>query len=156
MRLTLYLCAACLVAAAVVLLTVHPAAATLGEKADSVTPDRKALSAVQRPSVTRQNYTVHELDAGGNVVREYVSPSGVVFAIAWSGLSHPDLGTLLGAYVGGYRQALQRTPRERGKRHFRVNANGAVVEKWGHMRNVHGRAYVPALLPSGVNIDEIE
>ncbi len=155
MRLTLYLCATCLLTAAV-LLTVHPAAATLGEKAGSLAADRKALSAVQRASVTRQNYTVQELDAGGNVVREYVSPSGVVFALAWSGLSHPDLRPLLGTYAGQYRQALQRTPRERGKRHFMVNADGVVVEKWGHMRNVHGRAYVPALLPSGVSIDEIE
>ena len=30
-----------------------------------------------------------------------------------------------------------------------------VVEKWGHMRNLQGRAYAPALLPPGVSSDEI-
>jgi len=30
-----------------------------------------------------------------------------------------------------------------------------VVETWGHMRAMRGRAYVPALVPAGVALDEI-
>ena len=41
-------------------------------------------------------------------------------------------------------------------RHFRaVRGQRVVVERWGHMRSLHGRAYDPALFPAGVKIDEI-
>jgi hypothetical protein len=31
-----------------------------------------------------------------------------------------------------------------------------VVERWGHMRDLHGRAYLPALLPDGVTVDDLQ
>jgi hypothetical protein len=139
-----------------IFLPVRQAMATLGELSESVDTDRKAFSAVQRAPITRQGYTIHEFQTGSNVVREYISPSGVVFAVAWNGLSQPDLTTLLGSYLGEYQEALRQMPRERGKRQFKVKTNGIIVEKWGHMRSVHGRAYIPALIPSGVCIDEIK
>ena len=149
----------CSIFLGLVLITVlagRPATATLGEPAESAGSGRKSLSAANRASVTHPGYTIREYDNGGNMVREYVNQSGIVFAVAWSGLSHPDLTPLLGSYAGEYREALAKTPRERGKRHFRVEANRVVVEKWGHMRSVRGRAYIPALFPSGVNSDEIK
>ena len=139
-----------------IVLAVRAATAALGEPAGSAFSDHRPLSAANRASVTHPGYTVREYDNGGNMVREYINQSGIVFAVAWSGLSHPDLTPLLGSYAGEYREALAKTPRERGKRHFRVEANRVVVEKWGHMRSVRGRAYIPALLPSGVNSDEIK
>ena len=142
--------------AAFTLATAHQAQATLGESVDSVASDRKAFSAVQHATLARNGYTVQELKSDANVVREYISPSGVVFGIAWNGLSHPDLTTLLGTYVGDYQQALQRSASQKGKRHMQVKANRVVVEKWGHMRNMQGRAYIPALIPSGVSINEIK
>ena len=48
------------------------------------------------------------------------------------------------------------SPREPGRRNQKVETNRIVVEKWGHMRNLQGRAYVPALIPAGVSIDEIK
>ena len=89
-------------------------------------------------------------------MREYVSPSGVVFGIAWSGLVPPDLTQLLGSYAPEYQEALQQTPRQKGSRHLRVETPGVIVEKWGHMRNLQGRAYAPALIPPGVSVDEIK
>jgi hypothetical protein len=139
-----------------IFLTGSIAMAALGECADSVISDRKNFSAVQRAPITRNGYTIQEFQSGANVVREFISPTGVVFAVAWNGLSHPDLTTLLGNYLDEYREALRQTPRERGRRQFKVKTNGVVVEKWGHMRSVHGRAYIPALIPSGVSIDEIK
>lgn len=136
--------------------TIQRAQATLGESVNSVESDRKAFSAVQHASMTRNGYTVQEFKSEANVVREYITPSGVVFAIAWNGLSHPDLTSLLGTYVGEYQQALRQTPSQKGKRHLQVKANRVIVEKWGHMRNLQGRAYLPALIPSGVSIDEIK
>lgn len=130
--------------------------ATLGESVDSVETDRKAFSAVQSSATGHKGYTVKEIESDSNLVREYVSPSGVVFGIAWNGLLHPDLSQLLGSYSGEYNNALRKTPRRQGQRRLRVKTNGVVVEKWGHMRNLQGRAYAPALVPEGVNIDEIK
>ncbi len=131
------------------------AGAALGSSADSLTRDRTALSARQRSTSTRTGYTVHEMESDSNVVREYISPSGIVFGIAWDGLIHPDLSTLLGSYAAKYREALKHTPRKPGRRRHQVQTEQLVVEKWGHMRNLQGRAYAPALIPPGVSIDDI-
>jgi hypothetical protein len=135
---------------------VQRAEAVLGESADSVDSDRKVLSAVRGATTVRDGYTVHEVSSGATTVREYVSPAGTVFAVAWNGLAHPDLTLLLGAYAGEYENALQQTPRKRGQRTLRVQANRVVVEKWGHIRNLQGRAYAPDLIPPGVSIDAIK
>jgi len=42
------------------------------------------------------------------------------------------------------------------RRHFVVRTDRVVVEKWGHVRNLQGRAYPPALIPLGVSVDEIK
>lgn len=133
------------------------AQAALGESADSVASDRKALSAVQRATTVRNGYTVQEFALDGTFVREYVSPSGIVFGIAWNGLTYPDLTPLLGSYATEYQAALRQTPRRPGLRRYQmVKTDRIVVQKWGHMRNRQGRAYVPALVPPGVSIDEIK
>jgi hypothetical protein len=141
---------------AAVLAVAQRAQATLGESVDSVAKDRTALSAVQRSAKILSGYTVHEVESDSTSVREYSSPSGVVFGIAWNGLIHPDLNQLLGSYGNDYREGLQKTPRHPGRRHHQVNTERVVVEKWGHMRNLQGRAYAPSLIPPGVRVDEIK
>jgi len=142
--------------AAAILASPRQARATLGEPADSVATDRKALSAVRKATTAGSRYTVQEVESDSTIVREYVAPSGVVFGIAWNGLVHPDLTLLLGSYASEYNDALQRTPRKKGLRRLQVKAERVVVEKWGHMRNLQGRAYDPSLIPSGVSVDEIK
>jgi hypothetical protein len=142
--------------AAAAALTPFAARAALGQPEASIDGDRRALAAVARGAVDRGGYTVHELATGGNTVREYVGPGGVVFAVTWSGLAVPDLGPLLGSYAGEYQQATGEAQRVRGRRASRVAGADVVVERWGHMRDRHGRAYLPALLPPGVNVDAIE
>jgi hypothetical protein len=139
-------------------LAISPQAqAVLGESADSVASDRRALSAVQRGTQVHNRYTTEEIASDSTVVREYVSPSGVVFGIAWNGLAYPDLTPLLGSYASDYRAALKEVQRKPGvKRRQVVKTDCVVVEKWGHMRNLRGRAYVPALIPPGVTVDEIK
>lgn len=156
MKIRLYLLFICLGFSVSFFMTAQQALATLGASVDSVESDRKALSASRRAMAVRDGYTVYEIDSDSTVVREYVSSSGVVFGIAWNGLIHPDLDQLLGSYVGEYQKALQQTPRNQGRRNIRLKTDRIVVEKWGHMRNLQGRAYDPALIPSGVNVDEIK
>ena len=155
MKIRLYALFLSLGLSVAILVTVQQAQATLGESADSLTVDRNALSAVRRATTTRNGYTVHELASDSTVVREYTSPTGIVFGIAWNGLIHPDLAQLLGTYAGEYEKALRQTPRQPGRRRLQVRTNRVVVEKWGHMRNLQGRAYAPDLIPPGVSVDEI-
>ncbi|HUI67132.1 MAG TPA: DUF2844 domain-containing protein [Nitrospirota bacterium] len=136
--------------------SVQSAQAALGESADSITSDRLSLSAVQGVTTTLNGYTIHTIESDATKVREYISPNGVVFGIAWNGLIHPDLTPLLGSYAGEYQEALRQTPRKPGRRRLQVKTDHIVVEKWGHMRNLQGRAYAPALIPPGVSIDEIK
>lgn len=140
---------------ATLLPAVRRAEATLGESADSIATDRRALSAARGLTTAGPGYTVQEVTSEATTVREYVSPGGVVFAIAWNGQMHPDLTALLGSYGAEYKQALEKTPRKKGVRHQQVQGTKVIVEKWGHMRNLQGRAYVPTLVPPGVSIDEI-
>ena len=130
--------------------------AVLGGSADSIESDRKALSAAMRGVTARDNYTVQEIYSESNTVREYVSSSGIVFGIAWNGLVYPDITQLLGSYTGEYQEALQKTLHQKGSRRLHVKSQNVIVEQWGHMRDLRGRAYAPALLPPGVSVDEIK
>jgi hypothetical protein len=142
---------------AAVLAGAQQAQAVLGESVDSVTMEQKTLSAARSATTAvHYGYTVQEVKSDATTVREYVSSSGLVFAIAWNGRTHPDLTPLLGSYAGEYQEALQQTPRQPGRRHLQVKTDRVVVEKWGHMRKLQGRAYVPALIPTGVSLDEIK
>jgi hypothetical protein len=132
-----------------------PALAALGGTVASVEADRKALAGIRLPTVARAGHQLHEVEAGGTRVREYVSDSGVVFGVAWEGLTHPDLDTLLGAYGPAWREADHQAARAPGRRHRAVVAPHLVVETWGHMRHVQGRAWDPDLLPPGVTADAI-
>jgi hypothetical protein len=130
--------------------------ASLGDNLASVTKDHKALHATSRTSTTQSAYSVEEITTDASTIREYLSPAGVVFGIAWGGLSHPDLSSLLGSYKNEYQQALQNDTSPRGRRHSQIKSDRVVVEKWGHMRNMKGRAYIPALIPAGVTAYEIQ
>jgi len=141
----------------VILLSVAgPAFATLGGGTGTIIKDHKALKATRRVSTALDKYSVEEMTTDAATVREYVNPAGVVFGIAWSGISHPDLSVLLGDYKKEYEQALKSNQTPRGKRHSDIASANIVVQKWGHMRGMKGRAYVQSLLPSGVTVDEIK
>ncbi len=140
----------------VMLVTAPHTHGALGESVDSVDSDRETLTAVRGATTTHRDYTVHEIKTDSTVIREYVSPSGIVFAVAWNGLVHPGLTELLGSYAGEYQEALRQTPRKHGRRQLQVKTNRVVVEKWGHIRDLKGRAYAPDLIPPGVSIDAIK
>jgi len=82
MKIRLYVFFLSLGLSVAIFVTVQQAQATLGEYVDSITLDRKALSAARRATAVHNGYTVHEIASGSTAVREYVSPSGIVFGIA--------------------------------------------------------------------------
>ena len=104
---------------------------------------------------TRDQYKVHEMQGeAGTTVREYESPEGIIFAVAWEGPVKPDLKQLFGKYYGQYRDAARNTGA--GHRHSTVRHSNLVVRSSGHVRAFSGLAYLPAQVPAGVNIDDLQ
>jgi hypothetical protein len=133
-----------------------PAAAlgALGGNDDSVEADRAQLRASGR-LVASAAYIVHDLQAStGTLVHEYLSTDGVVFAITWSGPFKPDLRQVLGSYFEDFRQA-PRTAEANSRRAHRIEHGELIVQSGGRPRAFFGRAWVPRLVPAGVNADEL-
>ena len=147
----------CITMAICALSAPHSAVASLGGTATTVEADRARLQASLQMTKKPQ-YTVHELRAPNQVVvREFVSPTGIVFGVAWQGPSRPDLEQLLGGYFAHFAQAAKEQKQQQPGRHtLRVEEPGLVVESGGHARAFHGRAYVPQLVPSGVDSEEVQ
>jgi len=102
------------------------------------------------------SYSVHEIQAAsGTVVREYVSSSGKVFAVAWQGPWRPDLRQLLGSYFDQYQQAVKARSARAARSPLHFEQAGLVVHSEGHLRAFVGRAYLPELLPSDIKIEAI-
>jgi len=130
-----------------------PMWAALGEPEQSVQQDR-ARMAGQSKRTEYQSYAVHEITAsGGRVIREYVSPSGTVFAVVWEGPTLPDLSSLLGSYAAAFQQASTTSSRRHGPLMMQVGS--LVVESGGRMRHFRGRAYVTDLIPANISKDVI-
>ena len=129
------------------------AAAALGGDVSTVTSDRQQMQGTLRVANTAQ-YAIHELQGPtATTVREFVSPSGKVFGVAWRGPQMPDLRLLLGESYDAYLSAMVN---RRVKGPVLIELPGLVVRSSGHMRNFSGQAYVPALVPQGVAAEEIK
>lgn len=130
-----------------------PASAALGGSVDSVKADESQMKAARRVA-GRAGYEVHEMTLPtGTVVREFVGNAGTVFAVAWQGPLQPDLNALLGAYFPRFVAAGQVA--HGGHRRLEVRAADLVIDSGGKMRAFAGRAYLPALVPANVAIEEI-
>lgn len=131
-----------------------PAMAELGGNAASIEADLAHLKASRRV-VNAQKYTVHEMHmSSGTVVREFVTAQGQVFAVAWQGPFMPDLRQVLGSYYEPYLNEAKFSRSRRGP--VLVQQTDLVVHSGGHMRAFFGRAYLPQLLPTDVQVDEIK
>jgi len=139
----------------VVSMTVLPgtAFAALGENESTIAAEQAQMNATRR--VTRAStQTIHEMQTpAGHVIREYVSPAGTVFGVTWQGPSKPDLKMLLGTHFNELQPSAQTGVIRRGP--IVIHQPGLVFEMGGHMRAFAGRAYLPQLLPAGVQADAI-
>jgi preprotein translocase subunit SecG len=141
---------------AIMFMTNSLAFAGLGEDASSVQADWVRMQGSVRTTQT-QAYTVHEIQtATGTVVREYVSPSGKVFGVAWQGPWPPNMRQILATYFEQYQRAAQAQANLRvGRRPLLIEQPGLVVQSGGHMRSFGGRAYIPDMLPQEVGAEAI-
>ncbi len=149
MRMTIvFMCAALALAMPL------PAPAALGGDVSSVETDAAQFHGTAR-IMKMTTHSVHEIrTATGVTVREYVSPSGQVFGVAWQGRANPDLQQVLGNY---YEQLLtaRRSPGQVRGRPFILEQPNLVVQISGTMRAHFGRAYDPKLLPALVQPEDI-
>jgi hypothetical protein len=145
------LCGALLIAAA------GPgiARAALGEPEASVPTDVAQLQGSIKASTDRGTFRIHEIQMpSGTVLREFVSLDGIVFAVAWNGPYMPNLRQALGRYFDSYVAAAKLNHMDR--KHLQINQPDLVVQAAGHMRAFSGRAYLPAALPSGFNLGDLQ
>jgi hypothetical protein len=133
------------------------ASAALGQDVASVHVDQARMKGSEH-IVQGPGPTVHEIHLpGGTLVREYLSPAGVVFAVSWRGPFRPDLQQLLGRYFDPFREAAQAARKKhRGRGPLSIESPGLVVSLGGHQRAFLGRAYVPALVPPSVTVKDIQ
>jgi hypothetical protein len=139
-----------------------PARATLGQAplkpsaAQTSTTPRAAKASGQTPTspaaYTEQTTTLET----GTVMREFVNAQGLVFAVSWTGPVLPDLGALFGDYFQHFRAEAERNraSRKRGAP-IALSSDAVVMVSRGRMGHFSGHAYVPALIPTGVNIDDL-
>ena len=133
---------------ATLLLAATPAHATLGGDEQSVAADQAHLAAARQVRALESG-ALHALTLpSGATVHEYVTAGGRVYAVAWRGPRMPDLAQLLGRYF----PQLSRRDRRRGGHHaMTLEGDDRVVQSHGHGHSFSGRAWVPSLLPSGVD-----
>ena len=125
--------------------------ATLGGDSSSIETDRVGLGA-QMPAVvsTTATHSVYQLILPGEtIVRQFVSASGTVFAVVWSGPFKPDLRQILGPHFDTM-LAHQADATHAGNPRNTVSEGNLVIESGGRMRDFFGRAYLQRELPVGV------
>ncbi len=142
-----------LVMTALLLAIALPAWAALGESALSVQNDQVHMRGTLR-ALTTDRYILQEIrTSSGGSVREYLTPGGAVFGVAWDGPGVPDLQQILGSYFETMKQAAARR-----------NTHGPLVidtpefyfAQSGHMRSFRGTAYLPQQLPEGVKAGDVK
>ncbi len=140
-------------AAALLPLAAAPAHAVLGETMTLPSAGRAQAAAAPRTALPVGVQMIERASGDGGAIREYVSPQGIVFAVAWNTRFKPRLDTLLGRYHEGYAaaasQALTRPGRAGIQRQATLQSTDLVVQSTGFLNTFKGRAWVPSLLPAG-------
>ncbi len=132
-----------------------PAWAALGEYEGSVSVDQQAMKSADHIQ-SFAAYKVHQLTvSNGTIVREYVSPKGMVFGIAWQAAFMPDMHQLLGNYLTAFQTATPAQTKSRRMRSIIVTTDDFVFVNNGRLRFWKGCAYVPSLMPSNVSAEVV-
>lgn len=132
-----------------------PALATLGQPL----PAGRAAAAPQALALKAAPPAVYSVaqsrDEAGRLIREFVRQTdGVVFAVAWQGASLPDMRQLLGDYFPSSVSSQQSN--RAGLNRLEGRGPGLTVISAGRARAFFGLAYVPALVPAGLDIDQLK
>jgi Protein of unknown function (DUF2844) len=131
--------------------------ASLGGVESSVQEDQNNFHGSQTNFYRHPTYRIHEIAHDRLTVREFVTLDGKVFAVAWKGPAHPDLSGILGEHFQDYKTAMENSrSQRRGRAPISAHENGLNIEVGGHIRSIHGRVWIPSLLPGGFDLSEIK
>jgi hypothetical protein len=95
-------------------------------------------------------------DPGGTTINEYATSTGRIVAYTWEGPTMPDLRALLGGYNASYHAGAAAASADGNLHASRTVRPDVIVESGGPMRGYVGRAWLPAALPAGVAIDDLQ
>jgi Protein of unknown function (DUF2844) len=105
------------------------------------------------------NWTMRETTLpDGLVEREYLNSDGVVFAVAWRGSHRPELSVLLGTQYATQMSRRARELRRQGRGSHGSTAqvdDTFAVHASAHQRSSTGIAWLPRLLPPGLDPDTL-
>lgn len=157
----------------IILATPWSAMATLGGTRDTIATDatkltsRNSSGTQNRAMPAIRNITPADetrfqvrsfLTEDGTEVHEYISHMQLVFAVTWSGPSAPDLAQLLGDSYAAFDQQgeqQEKDPMYSIRSSVNVDTDKLKIYSGGRSPNFHGRAYLPALLPPGVSMNDL-
>lgn len=141
--------------AAAALLPLASYAALGGAPNAGTTPQPLLRAASSNAASTSMPYTVRpSRDPNGVMVREYVLPSNVVFAVTWDGPVRPDMSALLGSYFPSAVAASAVRARGTGPL---IERNGDFqIESAGAPGHASGKAFLPRLVPANVRVEDLQ
>ena len=130
-----------------------PAQAALGKSISSVWADGRVIEAthvLNLPGPLVSETTV--LTSFGVKAREFSGPSGRIFAMTWSTHGMPYIKDLYAGYFPGYLAWIHAHPQPGYVPALSVQTQDLRAHMEGHMGDWFGSAYVPALIPPGVDL----
>jgi len=89
----------------------------------------------------------------GTQIKEFVNAENVVVGVSWQGPTLPNLKSLLGEHFDKF--VNRPVAHSANHRSAELTTDELVVQSHGQMRNFAGKAYLPKLLPTGFNPDQI-
>jgi len=139
-------------------------ATALGEKVPEVSAQQvksqtnSNLKISQKVSSLGVSYSVQETEQEGQLMKEFVNSDGVVFAVSWKGLGPPDFSDILGKYYKDFQAQSQSNSllQAHSRNRMNIKTTDIVVRNSAHGSSMRGLAYVPALLPAGVAVEELK
>lgn len=129
--------------------------AGLGDGVKNINDDKALFKAQSLKITKKEKFSIHELNVPEYKIREYVNSHQKVFAIAWSGFTHPQMKQILSSYYDEFLEVAQKQKRIHGQRFRVIKTKNLTVMISGHMRNLKGKAYLREELPLGVKAYEI-
>jgi hypothetical protein len=114
--------------------------ATLGYTAETTSPLSGGLTVYQMTRTLKNPVTGRDV---AETLRQIAGPDGIVFALSWSGLHHPDLSRLLSGRLPKF------LPFRRGAR--MVSSPNLVLHMAGTVIHSEGEAWDPSLVPPGIS-----
>lgn len=102
-----------------------------------------------------KSHAIYEsTDQSGLRIREFLTPSNQVFAVAWEGQHLPDFKEILGAHFSPFQGASTSQRRRHGP--INIKVGNLVVFSGKYQREFIGHAYLEDLRPSEISVDSLK